>query len=165
MLASLVLALAVQTTLASLVSRRVATPDLVLAVVVGIALRAGPLPGLAVGTVSGLVQDALTSGILGIGGLARTVVGYLAGVIGAQFVVAAAVPRFVVFVLASVLHGLLFMGTYVLLDLRQFPSPWAGLLTQAVGTGLVGVMGTQLLDAWPRILERRRAHRAARLRR
>ena len=36
------------------------------------------------------MQDALSSGVIGIGGLAKTVVGFLAGVIGQQFIVTAA---------------------------------------------------------------------------
>lgn len=164
-LAALAVALAAQTTLGGLVARRVPTPDLVLAVVVGIGLRSGPLAGLASGTVAGLVQDALTSGILGMGGIARTVVGYLAGVAGSQFVVAAPVPRFVVFVAASLLYGVVFMGGYVVLGLREFSLGWTGMLAQAAGTGLVGVLGTQLVEAWPHMMDRWRARRSARVRR
>ena len=99
-----------QTTLAQLLARGTAALDLVLVVVVYVGLTVGPISGLVAGTVAGLVQDALGSGILGIGGLAKTVVGYLAGVVGTQFIVAASVPRFVVFALATAVHAALFMG-------------------------------------------------------
>ena len=69
------------------------------------------------------MQDALSSGILGIGGLAKTMVGFAAGVLGTQFIVTAPLSRFVVFVLATILHAAVFMGLYILLDLRQFPTP------------------------------------------
>jgi hypothetical protein len=62
------------------------------------------------------VQDALSSGVIGIGGLAKTLVGFLAGIIGTQFIVAQSLPRFVVFFGATVLHAVVFMGLYVLLD-------------------------------------------------
>ena len=54
------------------------------------------------GTLGGLVQDALSSGVIGIGGLAKTIVGFLAGVVGTQFIVAQPLPRFVVFFGATI---------------------------------------------------------------
>ena len=60
-----------------------------------------------------------------IGGLAKTLVGFLAGIIGTQFIVAQPLPRFCVFFGATVLHALVFMGLYVVLDLRHFGSPYA----------------------------------------
>jgi len=164
-IAALALALAVQTTLTGLLARGTAAVDLVLVVVIYVGLTAGPIPGLAAGTVAGLVQDALSSGILGIGGLSKTVAGFLAGVVGTQFIVAAAVPRFIVFAAATALHAGLFMGAYVLLDLRSFPAAWPAIATQAVSNGLVGVLATKFVDWWPRFAERRRAVRAHRLKR
>ena len=86
------LALALQTSLAG-----TNAVDFVLVVVVYVALSYGPVTGLLTGTFAGLVQDALASGVIGIGGLAKTIVGFLAGVIGTQFIVAQSLPRFVVF--------------------------------------------------------------------
>ncbi len=50
------------------------------------------------GTVGGLVQDALAGGIVGVGGFSKTLVGFLVGLLGAQFIVAQSLPRFVMFV-------------------------------------------------------------------
>ena len=50
---------------------------------------------------AGLVQDALSGGVVGVGGFASCLVGCLAGVVGTQFIVAGTVPRFMVFVLGS----------------------------------------------------------------
>ena len=116
-------ALALQTTLASLVIRGTAALDLVLIVVVYLALISGPVTGLLLGSAAGLVQDALSSGIIGIGGLAKTVVGFVAGLLGTQFIVTAPLSRFVVFVLATALHAAVFIGLYTLLGLRQFDDP------------------------------------------
>ena len=164
-IAALALALAVQTTLAGLLAGGTMAVDLVLVVVTYVGLSAGPITGLAAGTVAGLVQDALSSGILGIGGLAKTVVGYLAGVVGTQFIVTAPVPRFVVFAAATFVHAGLFMGTYVLLDLRTFPNAWPATAAQAVSNGLIGVLATKAVEWWPVFVERRRAIRAHRLKR
>lgn len=158
-LAAIFVALALQTTLAGLVIRGTAAIDLVLIVVVYIALKSGPVTGLLAGTVAGLIQDALSNPILGIGGLAKTMVGFLAGVLATQFILNGPLPRFVLVVLATALHSAIFIGLYVLLDLRQFPDPVPAVVGQAMGNGLVGVVGFQLLEWVPGFVDRRRAGR------
>jgi len=84
--------------------------DLVLVVVVYVALTSGPVTGMLAGTVAGLIQDAMSSGVMGIGGLAKTIVGFIGGIIGTQFIVAQPLPRFVVFFAATLLDLAVFMG-------------------------------------------------------
>ena len=158
-LAAIFVALAQQTTLAGLVIRGTAALDLVLIVVVYIALKSGPVTGLLAGTVAGLIQDALSNPILGIGGLAKTMVGFLAGVLATQFILNGPLPRFVLIVAATALHAAIFMGLYVLLDLRQFPDPYPAVIGQAIGNGFVGVVGFQVLEWVPGFVDRRRAGR------
>ena len=65
--------------------RGVVSLDLVLVAVVYVALTSGSVTGLLTGAVAGLIQDVVTrvpSSIIGIGGLAKTIVGFLAGVVG-----------------------------------------------------------------------------------
>jgi rod shape-determining protein MreD len=150
--AIIAVALALQTTLAGMIMRGTAGIDFVLIAVVYLALSSGPVTGLLAGSVAGLIQDSLSSGILGIGGLAKTLVGFLVGVLSTQFIVAAPLPRFVVFVAATALHAAVFMGLYVLLDLRQFPSPYTEVGIQALGNGFVGVIVSQTLDWLPRFV-------------
>ena len=158
-------ALALQTTLARFVIRGTVAVDLGLVVVVYIALTSGPVTGLLAGTFTGLLQDALASGILGIGGLAKTIVGFLAGVIGTQFIVAQPLPRFVVFFGATLLHAVVFIGLYVVLDLTKYSSPYAGVTGQALGNAIVGVVAFQLTELLPGAIERRRARDRTRIRR
>jgi rod shape-determining protein MreD len=153
---AIALALALQTTLARYVRGTVAI-DLVLIVVVYVALTAGPVAGLLAGTVAGLVQDALSTGVIGIGGLAKTIVGFLAGLVGTQFIVAHSLPRFVVFFGATVLHAVVFMGLYVLLDLRHFGTPYAAVAGQAASNAIIGVVAFQLVELLPEAAERRRS--------
>jgi rod shape-determining protein MreD len=160
--AAILVALVLQTTLAGLVIRGTAALDLVLIVVVYIALKAGPVPGVVAGTVAGLIQDALSNPILGIGGLAKTIVGFLAGVLGTQFILTGPLPRLVMLVMATVLHAAIFMGLYVLLDLRQFPNPVPSVIGQALGNGFVGVVTFQLIEWLPGFVDRRRAGRSLR---
>jgi rod shape-determining protein MreD len=153
---AIAVALVLQTTLARFFRGTVAV-DFVLIVVVYVALTSGPVTGLMAGTVAGLLQDALSSGVIGMGGLAKTVVGFLAGIIGTQFIVAQPVPRFVVFFSATVVHAVVFMGLYVLLDLRHFGAPYAAVAGQAAGNAVVGVVSFQLVEMLPGAVERRRA--------
>jgi rod shape-determining protein MreD len=152
-------ALALQTTAARFLVRGSMAVDLVLVVVVYVALTSGPATGLLSGTFAGLVQDALSSSVIGIGGLAKTIVGFLAGIIGTQFIVSQPLPRFVVFFGATVLHAAVFMGLYVLLDLRHFGTPYAAVTGQAAGNAIVGVVAFQLVELLPGAMERRRAQR------
>jgi rod shape-determining protein MreD len=158
-LAAIVLALAAQTTLAGYVFRSNTPVDLVLIVVVYVAIKSGPVTGLMTGTVAGLVQDALSSGILGIGGLAKTVIGFVAGMLGTQFIVSAPLPRFLLLLVATVVHAGIFMGLYTLLDLRQFPAPYPVIVAQAFGNAFVGVLAFQIIEWFPGFVDRRRAGR------
>ena len=155
-LIAIALALALQTTLARFLVGGTAALDLVLVVVVFVALTSGPATGMFAGSLAGVIQDALSSGVIGIGGLAKSIVGFLAGVIGQQFIVTAAVPRFVMFVAATVMHAAVFMGLYMLLGLRSFPSPWAAIMSQALGNAVVGMVAFLIIESFPGVAERRR---------
>lgn len=156
------LALALQTTLARLVVGGSAAIDLVLVAVVSVALTTGPVSGMLAGSVAGLIQDALSSGVLGIGGLAKATIGFAAGAIGQQFILTSTLPRLVMFLGATVAHAALFMGLYVALGLRMFPSPWKAVASQAVGNAIVGMVAFAIMEALPGFLERRRAGRRPR---
>ena len=161
-LAAIAAALALQTTLTSFVPQTAAI-DLVLIVVVYLSLSFGPTTGLVAGTVAGLIQDSLSSGIMGIGGLAKTLVGFACR--PDRHAVhrhrrrcrgswCSSAPR--------LLHALVFMGLYVLLGLREFPDPYATVAGQAVGNAVVGVVGFQLLEWLPGFMARRRLRRPMR---
>ena len=154
------LVLQTQTTLGRFMTRGTVAVDLVLVVVVYVALTSGPVTGLLAGTVAGLVQDALSSGVVGIGGLAKTIVGFLAGVVGSQFIVTQPLPRFVVFFGATLLDRVVFIGLYVLLDLRSFGPSYAAVAGQAVGNAVVGVVAFQLVELLPGVVDRRRMARS-----
>lgn len=157
--AAILIAIALQTTLASFMFRGGTAIDLVLIVVVFVAIKSGPVTGLLAGTVAGLIQDALSSGVLGIGGLAKTLVGFMAGMLGTQFIVTAPLPRFMLLLVATGLHAAIFMGLYTLLNLRQFPAAYSAIVGQALGNAFVGVVAFQLIEWLPGFVDRRRAGR------
>ena len=112
----IIIALALQTSLARFLTPGGGLVDLVFVAVVYIALSSGPTAGMIAGAVAGLSQDALaasgtlsvvigagavsTHSIIGIGSLAKTVVGFFAGIVGSQFIVARPLPQG-----AGVLHS------------------------------------------------------------
>jgi len=158
-MAVILVAIGVQTTLATTVFRGGSAIDLVLIVVVYIAIKSGPSTGLLAGTVAGLIQDALSSGVLGIGGLAKTIVGFVSGVLGTQFIVTAPLPRFLLLMAGTALHAIIFMGLYSLLNLRQFSAPYPAVLAQAFGNAFFGVVLFQIIEWFPGFVDRRRAGR------
>jgi rod shape-determining protein MreD len=157
---AIVAAIVLQTALSRFIAQSTVAVDLVVVVVVYVALTSGPVTGLLAGTAAGLAQDALSSGVIGIGGLAKTLVGFLAGIIGTQFIVAQPFSRFVVFFAATAVHAAVFIGAYVVLDLRQFGTPYAAVAWQAAGNAVVGVVAFQLVELLPGVVERRRSQRA-----
>ena len=161
-LVAIALAIALQTTLARFLVGGTAALDLVLVVVVYVALTSGSMTGLLAGSLAGIIQDALSSGVIGIGGLAKSLVGFAAGAIGQQFIVTAPLPRLVMFVGATAAHAAVFMGLYVLLGLRSFPSPWAAILSQALGNAAIGVIAFTIIESFPGAVERRRLSRRTR---
>ncbi len=167
---AIVLALAVQTTLARFVISGGVRVDLVLVVVVYIALTSGSVTGAWTGAVGGIAQDALSGGligvgglaktIVGVGGLAKTIVGFVVGVTGSQFIVARPLHRFVVFVAASLAHAVCFHGLYVMLPSGGVGASATAVLGEALANALVGVVAFQLIEFGPGMLERRRIQRS-----
>jgi len=157
--------LVLQTTLARFLVRGSTGVDLVLVGVAYLGLTTGPVAGLLSGTIAGLAQDSLGTGVLGIGGLSKTVVGFLAGIIGTAFIVSQPIPRFLVFFGATWVEMLITGGLHVMLDPQPAPIAWAGILPRALGNALVGVVVFQLIEGVPGMLERRRSMSRARSRR
>jgi rod shape-determining protein MreD len=158
--AALAAALALQTTLGRVPAGGVVIADFVLVAVVAVGMTWGATAGMLAGTAGGLVQDALSSGVLGVGGLAKSIAGFLTGVVSAQFIVAQPLPRLVVFAGATVLHAVIFIGLHELLDLRGFGLPVAPVALQAVGNAVAGVVALHVIALVPGIAQRRRAGRS-----
>jgi len=158
---ALVVGLVVQSTLAGLRIGGNTAVNLVLVVVVYGALSFGAAGGLVIGTVGGLIQDALAGGIIGIGGFAKTVVGFLVGWLGAQFIVSQPLPRFVMFFAATLLHEACTQALYAVVESRGFRLAYPATLTQAFVNALVGVLAFQFVERGPQVLARRRARSAS----
>lgn len=165
-------ALALQTTLARFLTPGSNLIDLVFVAVVYIALTGGPGPGLIAGAIAGLAQDALSAtgvsviaigagvvtarSVIGIGGLAKTVVGFVTGIIGSQFIVARPLPRALVFFTATVAHAIMFVGIYGVLDPGYGQTPYATIFSQATANAVAGVLIFQLGESFPGFMDKRR---------
>ena len=157
------LALALQTTLGRFFMRGDVSVDLVLVAVIYVALTRGPVGGMVAGSLAGLVQDSLAAPVVGIGGLAKAIVGFFAGAFAQQFIVTALLPRLVMFVAASLVHSAVLMGLYAVFDeVGSFPSFWRSIAGQAFGNAIVGTVAFAALEAVPGLVERRRLARRGR---
>lgn len=161
--AGVAMTLAMQTTMDRFLAGRTIAVDLVLVSIVYVALTRGPAGGLLTGCSAGLIQDALTSGVIGVGGIAKTIVGFLAGAIGQQFIITAAVPRMVMFVAATALHAAIFMGLYQAIGRGSFRASVGAVGVQALANAVVGIMAFFVIEGLPVVLERRRLARRPRL--
>jgi rod shape-determining protein MreD len=156
---ALAVALALQTTGAPVLADLGVTVDLVLVLVVLVAIASGPVGGLWAGTVGGLVQDALSGGVIGVGGLAKTVVGYVVGAFAVQFNVSRPWHQALVVFFASLVHAAGFVGLYGLLSDDRPITSYGRVLTQATANAVVGLGVALAVSAAPEMLTRRRLRR------
>jgi len=157
---AIVVALTLQTTLSQTLLVNRGAFDLVLIVVIYLALVGGPTAGLLIGSAAGLLQDALAGGILGIGGLAKSVVGYASGFVGTQFILTGALPRFLVFALGSMAHAGVVLGLYRVIDPRVVLPPFETVLSQAGLNAVIGVLAFLVVEQAPGWWQRRRLRRS-----
>jgi len=163
-LVAIAAALAAQLTLARFAVAGARQVDLVLVLVAFVGLRMGPLAGLATGSVGGIVQDVLSYSLVGVGGLAKSIVGFGAGLTGQQFIVAHSLPRFFVFWLATLVQAACVLGIYGVIEPSTLQQPYREILAQSVGNGLVGVLAFKVVEWLPGLAERRRLRRAGKRR-
>jgi rod shape-determining protein MreD len=158
---AIVAALALQTSLAGLLAGGAIAVNLVLVAVVYLALSYGAVTGVLAGMLGGIAQDALAGGLVGLGGMTKTLIGFVVGVLGAQFNLSTTVPRMVMFVAATFVHQLVFESLNAMIGGRQFSPQWTATLVQALTNGLIGVMVFLVIETGPDTLQRRRARRTS----
>jgi rod shape-determining protein MreD len=162
-LATVVVAVVLQVTLARFTVGGRWVFDLVLVGVVYAALLWGPVAGMVAGTIGGLLQDVLSTGIVGVGGLTKTIVGCAAGIIGTQFVLVHPRARTLVVAGATILHRLLIVGLYSLIDQRWFGVPWTAILAETALNSLAALVALHAAQALPGVMARGRESRRSSL--
>jgi rod shape-determining protein MreD len=121
---------------------RAAILDLPLLITVYFALsRRNPSTGLLLGTGIGLLQDSLSKSPLGLYGIAKTIIGYLASSIGARLDTEHPAARFALTAAFFVVQQVLVVLTERLLLAR--PEVWFN-MRLAIAAGVNGVVGVCL---------------------
>ncbi len=161
--ATIIVALVLQVTLARYTVGGRWAFDLVLVGVLYAALQWGTAAGMVAGTVGGLAQDVLDNGIVGTGGLAKTLVGYAAGAIGTQFVIARPQARMVIVAIATVVHRFLLLGIMALIEQSWPGVPWGAVLWETPINSLCSVLAFSAAEAMPGMMARGRASRRSSL--
>ncbi len=127
---------------------RFAILDLPLIVVLFFAVsRRSPIAGTLTGAIVGLLQDALTNQPIGVNGMAKSAIGYIAASIGLQVDVESPLTRIVItFGFSLVNSVLLFLIDHRLLGLPDFHLLWGHELLRACANTVVAIPIFFLLD-------------------
>jgi len=131
--------------------------DLVLVAVVFVALQSGAVGGMLAGTVGGLLHDVLSGQVVGVGGLVKTLVGYAAGALGTQFVVAKAHARALIVALATVAHSFMGAGLRAVMNQAWPGVSWTAMLEEVAINAIVGFVAFQLTESLPGAMARGRS--------
>ena len=121
--------------------------DLPLVVIVYFALgRRNPLQGTLMGAAMGLFEDALSQNAIGINGIAKTAVGFLAGSVGIRINVDNHTIRVLLNFALSLLSSALYL--FVARFLLGLAVDWNGLteLLRAMGNAVIALVLFPLLD-------------------
>ena len=126
--------------------------DIPLVVVVSVALSSGSVIGMWTGTAAGLLQDVMSGGIVGVSGLAKSIVGFSVGVIGAQFLVTSNWEHSLIVVAATVLHFFCFLGVYAVIPSAGPQVFSSTLLLQAVSNGVIALTIFYVVEHAPSVM-------------
>jgi rod shape-determining protein MreD len=131
---------------------RLAILDLPLIVTLFFAVsRRNPVAGTLTGAAIGLLQDVLTAQPVGVNGMAKSVIGYIAASIGVQVDVENITTRIVINFGFSLLNSmLLFLINRRLLGLPDFHILWLHELVRAVVNTVVAIPIFLMLDRFKR---------------
>ncbi len=121
--------------------------DLPLVVTVYFALgRRNPIQGTLMGAALGLFEDALTHHAIGINGIAKTVVGFLAGSVGVRIDVENRTIRLMLTFVLSLLSSAIYLFIYRMLLGLELEWSWLTELLKAVGNTVIALVLFHLLD-------------------
>jgi len=121
--------------------------DLPLVVTVFFALsRRNPIQGSVMGGILGIFEDALTGHAIGINGVAKTLIGYLAASVGVLINVEANTIRLLLTFVLSLLGSVTYYFVYHILLGLPLESNWMTELYKALGNSLIALVLFPLLD-------------------
>ncbi len=130
--------------------------DLVLVGVVFVALQSGPVAGMLAGTIGGVILDLVSGGLVGVGGLLKTVVGFSAGLMGTRLVVAKPYARALIVAAATVLHRFLALALQAATD-RWVGVAWTSMLGEVLFNTIAAYAVFLAIETVPGALSRGRS--------
>lgn len=108
--------------------------------------RRRPIPGLLTGAMIGTLQDAFASSYIGVNGIAKTMIGYLASSLGVRIDVENPGSRFLMTFAFCLLHRIIYMTVNLGLVGANEPWFWGRTLIQALANGVLSVVLFAFLD-------------------
>src|SRR5215472_9882556 len=108
--------------------------------------RRRPIPGTITGAIIGTVQDAFASPVIGLNGIAKTMIGYLASSLGVRIDVENPGSRFIMTFAFLLVHRIIYMTVNLGLVSANEPWFWGRTLVQAVANGVLSVILFAALD-------------------
>jgi rod shape-determining protein MreD len=121
--------------------------DLPLIITVYFALgRRSPVQGTIMGAIMGIFEDALTHRPIGINGIAKTVVGFLAASVGVRIAVENQAIRLFLNFLLSLLSSAIVVFIYRFLLGLELKWEWLTELYSAIGNSLIAMVLFPVLD-------------------
>jgi rod shape-determining protein MreD len=121
--------------------------DLPLVITVYFALgRRSPIQGTLMGAAMGIFEDALTHHAIGINGIAKSVVGFIAASVGVRIDVENFTIRMLLVFLLSLLASVVYVFVYRVLLGLDLDWTWFSELFKAIGNSLIAMVLFPLLD-------------------
>jgi rod shape-determining protein MreD len=134
-------ALVLQAWLPRLTTERFAWFDLPLVITIYFALgRRSPIQGTLMGAAMGIFEDALSHHAIGVNGVAKTVVGFLAASVGVRIDVENLTIRLLLNFLLSLLSSAIFLFVYRVLLGFNLEWAWLAQLYMAIGNSIIALL-------------------------
>lgn len=129
--------------------------DLVLVGVVFVALQSGPVAGMLAGTIGGVILDLISGGLVGVGGLLKTIVGFAAGLMGTRLVVAKPYARALIVAAATLIHAFLATALQAAID-KWSGLDWTAMLGETIFNAVAAYIAFVAIEALPGAMSRGR---------
>ncbi|MFC2157189.1 rod shape-determining protein MreD [Acidobacteriota bacterium] len=125
-------------------------------IVLYFAMKGGETKGAVVGMFFGLVQDSFSIGVFGIAGIAKTIMGFIAGFIAKRISVVVFRRNFVFIFIMTGIDLIIWVLLYVLLLSENINTGRGLLFFQPLGTAVIGSVVLFLVRKIQNIREQRR---------
>lgn len=120
--------------------------DLFTVIAAGFGLMRGRMVGMTTGLAGGLLQDAFSGSLLGFNGIAKTSIGYLAGVAGHHLIIRGWSTRALFFAVATLADSAILAGVGQIAELPRVIGEGATPLYLCLGNAFAGILLVKFLE-------------------